>query len=50
MRSAGRKIISGFMKDKELGKKRLMSMPDRTTNTINLGGGGTADAAGDAIC
>lgn len=32
---AGRKIISGFMKDKELGEKRLASMPDRVTNTIN---------------
>ena len=29
-----RKIISGFMKDKTLGDKRLASMPDRTTNTI----------------
>ena len=30
-----RKIISGFIKDGELGKKRLASMPDRVTNTIN---------------
>ena len=30
-----RKIISGFMKDKEIGSKRLASMPDRITNTIN---------------
>jgi len=39
---AGRQIIAGFMKDKDLGKKRLMSMPDRTTNTINLASGQTA--------
>jgi hypothetical protein len=31
----GRKIVSGFMKDKLLGKKRLASMPDRYTNTID---------------
>lgn len=30
-----RKIISEFMKDGDLGKKRLASMPDRFTNTIN---------------
>eukprot|EP00638_Chattonella_subsalsa_P000691 CAMPEP_0117756736 /NCGR_PEP_ID=MMETSP0947-20121206/14276_1 /TAXON_ID=44440 /ORGANISM="Chattonella subsalsa, Strain CCMP2191" /LENGTH=520 /DNA_ID=CAMNT_0005576421 /DNA_START=133 /DNA_END=1695 /DNA_ORIENTATION=+ len=30
-----RTIISGFMKDKDIGKKRLASMPDRITNTIN---------------
>ncbi|KAK3243803.1 hypothetical protein CYMTET_38831 [Cymbomonas tetramitiformis] len=30
-----RKIISGFLKDKEIGAKRLASMPDRITNTIN---------------
>jgi len=34
-----RKIISGFMKDRSLGEKRLASMPDRVTNTINLAGG-----------
>ena len=39
---AGRQIIAGFMKDKDLGKKRLMSMPDRMTNTIDLVGGGLA--------
>lgn len=33
-----RKIISGFMKDKTLGSKRLASMPDRVTNTINVVG------------
>lgn len=30
-----RRIISGFMKDKSIGDKRLASMPDRYTNTIN---------------
>ena len=29
-----RKIVSGFLKDDVLGKKRLASMPDRVTNTI----------------
>ena len=37
---AGRKIVGGFLKDKGLGAKRLMSMPDRFTNTIDLAGGG----------
>ena len=31
-----RKIISGFLKDKAIGAKRLASMPDRITNTINV--------------
>lgn len=39
---APRKIISGFLTDSELGNKRLMSMPDRMTNTIDLAGGGIA--------
>ena len=30
-----RKVIEGFMKDALLGSKRLASMPDRITNTIN---------------
>jgi hypothetical protein len=30
-----RTIINGFMKDTEIGAKRLASMPDRITNTIN---------------
>lgn len=30
-----RRIISGFMKDKGLGDKRLASMPDRVTNSID---------------
>jgi len=34
-----RKIVSGFMKDPLLGSKRLASMPDRITNTINVVGG-----------
>ena len=33
-----RKIISGFMKDKSIGNKRLASMPDRYTNTIDVVG------------
>ena len=31
-----RKIVSGFLKDPVLGSKRLASMPDRVTNTINV--------------
>ena len=31
----GRKIVSGFLKDAAIGSKRLCSMPDRVTNTIN---------------
>mmetsp|Transcript_38277 Transcript_38277/g.119504 ORF Transcript_38277/g.119504 Transcript_38277/m.119504 type:complete len:522 (-) Transcript_38277:105-1670(-) len=34
-----RHIISGFMKDKQIGAKRLASMPDRLTNTIDLASG-----------
>ena len=34
-----RKIISGFIKDNVLGQKRLASMPDRVTNTINTATG-----------
>lgn len=37
-----RRILSGFLKSKDVGAKRLASMPDRMTNTINLAGGGTA--------
>ena len=33
-----RKIVSGFLKDADLGSKRLASMPDRITNTINVVG------------
>jgi len=36
-----RKIIEGFMKDPLLGSKRLASMPDRVTNTINTEDGKT---------
>merc|ERR1712232_327283 len=35
-----RKIVSGFMKDKAVGAKRLASMPDRITNTITVAGDG----------
>ena len=38
-----RTIVTGFLKDKALGAKRLMSMPDRFTNTIDLAGGGVAN-------
>mmetsp|Transcript_29161 Transcript_29161/g.67113 ORF Transcript_29161/g.67113 Transcript_29161/m.67113 type:complete len:574 (-) Transcript_29161:145-1866(-) len=31
-----RRIISDFVKDPSLGAKRLISMPDRVTNTINV--------------
>eukprot|EP00939_MAST-03C_sp_MAST-3C-sp1_P004681 g4681.t1 len=31
-----RRSVSGILKDPELGLKRLVSMPDRVTNTINL--------------
>uniref|UniRef100_A0A7S0FVC0 Endonuclease/exonuclease/phosphatase domain-containing protein n=1 Tax=Pyrodinium bahamense TaxID=73915 RepID=A0A7S0FVC0_9DINO len=37
---SNRSIISGFIKDKEIGSKRLASMPDRFTNTINCADGG----------
>jgi len=37
-----RKIISGFVKDGKLGKKRLASMPDRVTNTIHTTDGENA--------
>eukprot|EP01032_Pedospumella_encystans_P014799 gene14799-16970_t len=37
-----RKIISGFVKDGMLGKKRLASMPDRVTNTIHTTDGQNA--------
>ena len=36
-----RKIIENFMKDPSLGSKRLASMPDRYTNTINTEDGKT---------
>jgi hypothetical protein len=35
-----RKAISGFLTDHSLGKKRLASMPDRVTNTIQKAEGG----------
>jgi hypothetical protein len=36
-----RTIVKGFMKDETLGSKRLASMPDRITNTINTADGKT---------
>eukprot|EP01062_Namystynia_karyoxenos_P039745 TRINITY_DN288_c0_g1_i2.p1 TRINITY_DN288_c0_g1~~TRINITY_DN288_c0_g1_i2.p1 ORF type:complete len:645 (+),score=256.71 TRINITY_DN288_c0_g1_i2:92-1936(+) len=38
---SSRKIVSGFLRDSSLGKKRLASMPDRVTNTIRLSNGTT---------
>lgn len=35
-------IISAFLKDKQIGAKRLASMPDRLTNSIDLAAGGWA--------
>ena len=32
-----RKIVSQFLKDKDIGAKRLCSMPDRVTNTLRSG-------------
>ena len=37
-----RRIVSGFLKDKSLGSKRLVSMPDRISNTIRTADGGSA--------
>ena len=31
-----RRIVSQFLRDNTLGKKRLVSMPDRMTNTIRV--------------
>ncbi len=31
-----RTVVHGFLNDRSLGEKRLTSMPDRITNTINL--------------
>lgn len=33
---SSRRIVTEFLADKEIGKKRLASMPDRVTNTINV--------------
>mmetsp|Transcript_51607 Transcript_51607/g.122806 ORF Transcript_51607/g.122806 Transcript_51607/m.122806 type:complete len:594 (+) Transcript_51607:118-1899(+) len=35
-----KKIANGFLKDDQIGLKRLVSMPDRMTNTVNLDDGG----------
>lgn len=32
---SSRTIINGFIKDKSIGEKRLVSMPDRYTNSID---------------
>jgi hypothetical protein len=37
-----RKVVSQFLKDPEIGSKRLASMPDRVTNTIQLPSGKSA--------
>merc|ERR1719199_1082400 len=37
-----RKVVSEFLKDPEIGSKRLASMPDRVTNTIQLASGESA--------
>lgn len=37
-----RKVVSEFLKDPEIGSKRLASMPDRVTNTIQLASGQSA--------
>lgn len=36
LRLAHRRVVSEFIKDTTLGSKRLISMPDRVTNTINV--------------
>jgi len=36
LRLCDRKIVSEFIKDRSLGSKRLISMPDRITNTIQV--------------
>mmetsp|Transcript_12556 Transcript_12556/g.36595 ORF Transcript_12556/g.36595 Transcript_12556/m.36595 type:complete len:446 (-) Transcript_12556:62-1399(-) len=36
MNMTNRRIISEFVKDRSLGAKRLISMPDRVTNTIHV--------------
>lgn len=33
---SSRTIVGGFIKDKTLGEKRLISMPDRCTNTVQI--------------
>ena len=39
-----KKIVTGFLKDAEIGKKRLASMPDRLTNTLALKGDSNSQA------
>eukprot|EP01046_Picozoa_sp_COSAG06_P074872 COSAG06_NODE_23118_length_702_cov_0.862355_1_plen_130_part_10 len=47
-----RRIVSGFLKDKSLGSKRLVSMPDRISNTISVadGGGGGSVTHRPTVC
>ena len=33
----GQQVTSEFIQDREIGAKRLASMPDRITNTVNVG-------------
>jgi hypothetical protein len=37
-----RRVVSEFLRDESIGKKRLASMPDRVTNTLQLSSGGHA--------
>lgn len=46
---AARPFVSGFLKDKLLGAKRFMSMPDRFTNTVNTVDVSTGEA-GPTAC
>jgi hypothetical protein len=41
-----RPIITGFLKDRSLGKKRLASWPDRLTNTIAIEEDGSSESDG----
>jgi hypothetical protein len=42
---SARPLVTGFLKDKDLGAKRFMSMPDRFTNTVNV-----VSTTGEAAC
>eukprot|EP00930_Biecheleria_cincta_P087271 TRINITY_DN7651_c0_g2_i1.p1 TRINITY_DN7651_c0_g2~~TRINITY_DN7651_c0_g2_i1.p1 ORF type:complete len:533 (+),score=100.69 TRINITY_DN7651_c0_g2_i1:47-1600(+) len=44
-----RSIIGGFLKDKEIGAKRLASMPDRLTNSIDLASTGARTACRPSV-
>lgn len=45
-----RPIVSGFLKDKVIGSKRFMSMPDRYTNTINTLSSIDSNEPGPTVC